>query len=76
LDFAHPVRKRITNFGDAKKNLENMQLSRDDADGGDPAPARSGSRWWRASKVQSGRGSQLVADGERSAAKTSPRRID
>jgi len=30
LDFAHPMRKRITNFGDAKKNLENMQLSRDD----------------------------------------------
>jgi len=24
------MRKRITNFGDAKKNLENMQLSRDD----------------------------------------------
>jgi hypothetical protein len=28
LDFAHPMRNRITNFGDAKKNLGNMQLSR------------------------------------------------
>jgi hypothetical protein len=63
------MRNRITNFGDAKKNLGNMQFSRDAPTMEIRTQTRGRKQMMASFQGAIERGSQLAADGERSALK-------